>query len=256
MSTRRSQILYALLDPRVEGPFKYGTWVFPYQPFYIGVGKPHRPKLHFSPSNLTRKNHKVHTIKAIIRETGQNPLIQVKKTGLTNRESLDLEQKLIRLIGRRINGGPLTNATDGGDGGVNRVVSKSERKAHSEYWATLSISERKRIAARLSEVAKRREASLTDKDRKAISQRISEGVRKAIAKRTPQHKAKHYAKVSQAHRNRWANMTESDYKKACMQAKLRSQTRYVDPEVELERRRKISIAATKYWKQVKAANSK
>jgi len=31
--------VYALLDPRKNGPFKFDNIVFDYEPFYIGKGK-------------------------------------------------------------------------------------------------------------------------------------------------------------------------------------------------------------------------
>lgn len=59
---------------------------------------------------------------------GLRPTFRILKSGLTIAEANTLEAKLIKSIGRRDRGlGPLTNQTDGGDGGTGRVVTQEQR---------------------------------------------------------------------------------------------------------------------------------
>ena len=60
--------VYALLDPRKPGKFRYGKWVFSHEPFYVGKGHGTRYNSHFIEVELGIKNHKTNKIRKIIRE--------------------------------------------------------------------------------------------------------------------------------------------------------------------------------------------
>lgn len=123
--------VYALLDPRKPGPFRYGRWKFSHEPFYVGKGKGKRAWSHLDAAKRATKlsgKHKVSKIKKILRDTGKPPIVKIKRKGLLNQEAYELEQKLISKIGRSdLRKGPLVNHTDGGDGGYNQYFSKDTR---------------------------------------------------------------------------------------------------------------------------------
>lgn len=102
-------------------------------PFYVGVGKENRrshipreqqhivdAKKLAEGKKLQKPNlHKLHTINKIL-ATGSTPLIEIVSTHETETAAFEEEIRLIRLIGRKDLGlGPLTNLTDGGEGGLN-----------------------------------------------------------------------------------------------------------------------------------------
>ena len=126
--------VYALLDPRKPGPFKYGRWKFEYEPFYIGKGKANRAFKHFEQTIDTCKNlHKVRKIAKIRRETGEEPILAFKRSGLSEDDAHQLEISLIRRIGRSdLKRGPLTNLTDGGEGTSCRKFSRKSREKMRE----------------------------------------------------------------------------------------------------------------------------
>lgn len=70
---------------------------------------------HVSQSRLAKKSHKNHVINKAIRD-GVSVLAEILHEGLTESEAHAKEVELIAFYGRRINGGCLTNATDGGEG--------------------------------------------------------------------------------------------------------------------------------------------
>jgi NUMOD3 motif len=85
---------------------------------YIGKGRGDRWNVHLR--GRTNKH-----LWAIIQKAGGIlPKIKLLEN-LTHREAVDLEIALIRLIGRKVNGGPLVNQTDGGDGTVGYHEPKS-----------------------------------------------------------------------------------------------------------------------------------
>ena len=84
-------------------------------PFYIGKGRGRRMLDHFKNSELKKRSHKNNVINKAIRE-GVEVLREVLYEGLTEEQAHAKEIELIALYGRRVNGGCLTNATDGGEG--------------------------------------------------------------------------------------------------------------------------------------------
>lgn len=129
--------VYAYLDPRKPGKYKYNEFEFDYEPFYVGKGKEDRLNDHLDETLLTTTNAiKTGKILKIKRETGNNPIIFKVAKELNNSEANILEIKLINLIGKSIdNIGPLTNIMSGGIGGYNiNVVNSNRLKRKGKTW--------------------------------------------------------------------------------------------------------------------------
>jgi hypothetical protein len=77
-------------------------------PCYIGKGKGHRWLHHM---RFTSNKH----LASLICRYGELPVVKIRE-GLTDGEAIDVEVALIAAIGRKANGGPLVNQTNGGDG--------------------------------------------------------------------------------------------------------------------------------------------
>ena len=76
-------------------------------PCYVGQGTPDRPRRDFRTDGNTE-------LSDLARQTGEPLRVLVVQEGLTRRESLKLEAKLIRFIRRRPGSAPLFNRTVGG----------------------------------------------------------------------------------------------------------------------------------------------
>ena len=118
--------IYAYLDPRKPGEFKFGNYIFEFEPFYIGKGKTttiynrmHR-HLEFVKNrgiDLTNNQYKFNLIKQILDDNLEPIIIKVEEN-LTEVNAFNLEKLLIEIIGTRINfKGSLVNISTGGDGG-------------------------------------------------------------------------------------------------------------------------------------------
>lgn len=86
---------------------------------YIGKGKGYRLRAHF------RRTHNPHLRSIIAQAGGDLPAIIIRG-GLTESEAFELEKIFIAAIGRKANGGPLVNMSDGGIGGGARKQSAEE----------------------------------------------------------------------------------------------------------------------------------
>lgn len=115
--------VYALLDPRKPGQFKYDgiNVFFNYEPYYIGKGTKNRISGHFTESGLNEsKNYnkiKYYKIKNII-SAGFDPKIYfiIINNELTAESALELESNYIKKLGRiDLKTGILSNLTDGWD---------------------------------------------------------------------------------------------------------------------------------------------
>lgn len=118
--------IYAYLDPRYPGEFKFGNYIFEFEPFYIGKGKTttvynrmyrHLEFVKNRGIDLTNNQYKYNLIKQILDENLEPIIIKVEEN-LTEENAFNLEKLLIHIIGTRINmKGSLVNISTGGDGG-------------------------------------------------------------------------------------------------------------------------------------------
>jgi hypothetical protein len=100
--------VYALLDPRKKGNYKYTGIRFEYEPFYVGKGSGNRISQHYTLRDMSNKN-KNFTID-ILNSLGYKPLY--KKIYLTDdeNEAYEAESLFIYTIGTiKSNTGPLLN---------------------------------------------------------------------------------------------------------------------------------------------------
>lgn len=121
-----TNFIYAYLDPRKPGNYKYGNYLFEFEPFYIGKSKKnsvynrmlrHLEFVRDRGIDLTNNNYKFNIINNIL-ESGLEPIIIKVQENLSLESSFNLEKILIQMIGRRIEeSGPLCNIAEGGDGG-------------------------------------------------------------------------------------------------------------------------------------------
>jgi hypothetical protein len=123
--------VYILLDPNKSGSYNYEDYKFEFEPFYIGKGSGDRAFRHTTKKVLNDNcnSHKKNKINKILK-TNKNPIVLLLFENLNENEAFEKENKLIQLIGRSdLNFGPLTNKTNGGDGGVSgRIVSIETRE--------------------------------------------------------------------------------------------------------------------------------
>lgn len=105
---------------------------------YIGKGSGNRINRHerFAKRDAHRNPHLLNIIK---QAGGTVPKIVIKD-GLTEAEAFGLEIVFIRAIGREINGGPLVNMTNGGEGPSGIIFDEASLKLISEksiaYWSS------------------------------------------------------------------------------------------------------------------------
>lgn len=121
-----THFIYAYLDPTKPGNFKYGNYIFSFEPFYIGKSKTNsvynrmNQHLEFVKNrgiDLTNNMYKFNKIKKIL-DQGLDPYIIKVEENLNLLSSFNLEKLLIEKIGMSIKGdGPLVNISCGGEGG-------------------------------------------------------------------------------------------------------------------------------------------
>lgn len=195
--------MYALLDPRKPGIFRYGHWVFHHEPFYVGKGHGERCHAHtydyvLAKNTNTPKNAK---IRKIIRVVGDNPIIQIKKQQLTEKQAFSTEIQLISKIGRyNLGEGPLTNLTDGGDGVVGHIFTEASRKKireglrnseanrnHTEKvketWKNKSVEEIQRAVQKRLTTQNRNFALLSERDKNKRRSSTGRAISEAKANR-------------------------------------------------------------------------
>lgn len=109
--------VYAYLDPRKPGIYKYDDLHFDFEPFYIGKGKGRRFYQHLINYKKRSTKNKHYDISAKIGEIVNNsyyPIIIKIMENLCEKSALQIEEDIIRKIGRLIdNKGPLTNIAIG-----------------------------------------------------------------------------------------------------------------------------------------------
>jgi group I intron endonuclease len=132
----REYYVYILLNPDKKGKYTYGSYEFNYEPYYVGMGsRVDRVLDHYKKHN--RKQYKKswlkHRVISEIKNTDNDYLYEIVKSSLSIKEAWSLEIELVNTIGRIIyNSGPLTNLTNGGDGGVGCTWSEESKRKKSE----------------------------------------------------------------------------------------------------------------------------
>jgi hypothetical protein len=121
-----TNFIYAYLDPRKPGNYKYGNYIFEFEPFYIGKSKnklgynrtiKHLEFVRDRGIDLTNNIYKFNVINSILK-CNLEPIITKVQDNLSLESSFNLEKLLIEIIGRRIEkNGPLCNISNGGEGG-------------------------------------------------------------------------------------------------------------------------------------------
>lgn len=160
---------YVYLDPRKPGRYEYGTWLFAYEPFYVGKGTKNRYKEHLweanTDTNRNRNPHKKHKINKIRTETGGDPIIVFPHTSIDARTVCELERCLVCAIGRLDqNTGPLTNLTDGGEGTLGKKQSLNQKQAVSIALKGKPKTERHIQSMKNGNYVKRKHWKVTDPD--------------------------------------------------------------------------------------------
>jgi len=164
--------IYAYLDPRKPGKYKYGEYSFSYEPFYIGKGYGNRMYNHLTKKQLESgvNPYKRYKIKKIIRlgYDFKNGLIIKIKQNLNDKQSIKYEKLIIKKIGRKdLKLGPLLNYTDGGEGCSGRILSdKTKNKISKSH---MGIIPNKTTIKKFKQLAKNR--TLKHRMKIALAQR-------------------------------------------------------------------------------------
>ena len=116
--------VYAYLDPREKGEYKFGNYSFKNKPFYIGKGKDgsnrlekHLKLIKEQNKDLTNNNYKLNVINQILKD-GFEPIIIKIVEGLDEETAYSIESLIIDIMGFRYDKtGILTNIAKGGLGG-------------------------------------------------------------------------------------------------------------------------------------------
>ncbi len=126
--------VYIYLNPLKPGRYDYLTpsgrlLVFDFEPFYVGKGKGGRAYAHLKEATEpTSKSHKCCTLRKIW-AAGEIPIIKVSKSRMSHFMAQAYEIDWIAGVGRRNKKtGPLTNLTDGGEGGSGYVPTQDTRR--------------------------------------------------------------------------------------------------------------------------------
>lgn len=104
-----------------------------FEPFYVGKGKNERSHSHLFKSMLNGTNkHKCNKIRKLLAKN-ITPHVVMLASNLTEDEAFTLEKEIIKKYGRHdLKLGPLTNATDGGEGSSNKIFTPEYRKKLSD----------------------------------------------------------------------------------------------------------------------------
>ena len=124
--------VYCFLDPNKPGKYSYDNldFCFLYEPFYIGKGKGNRINRHFHKDVLKKESNILKKNKILKILNNGKEVIKIKiKEDLEESLALDIEEKIIRSIGRRdINEGCLCNLSYGGEKGCVQNQEKRKKK--------------------------------------------------------------------------------------------------------------------------------
>jgi len=136
--------VYVYLDPRRPSQWNVlNKFTFDYEPFYVGKGKGSRMLVHLRDTSATRKVNKIKAIKQLNLE----PIIVKVIEHLSDDESKAIEKSMIADLGtieivHNVKRGPLTNLTEGGEGGkpseagIQRIRESKLGKSRTNYNPT------------------------------------------------------------------------------------------------------------------------
>jgi hypothetical protein len=128
--------VYIFFDGSKKGEYRYGEYVFDYKPFYVGKGKFDRFSAHLNVGKNVKSYNQYKTNK-INKLKNEKIEIIVEKyfIDLTEEDAFEKEEILIKTIGIKQDGGPLTNLTYGGVGGKQMSLeSKNKMIASKKEW--------------------------------------------------------------------------------------------------------------------------
>ncbi len=194
---------YVYLDPTKPGKYNYILndldFNFDYEPFYIGKGTGNRINVHKYKKTNTFMYSKMKSLK----DKNIKPIC-IKLNLLSEEKCLELEVKLIKIIGRRdLCLGPLCNLTDGGGGIKKYIVSDETKKKISIFNKGKKLSKEHIEKIRVSKIGVKREnfteewknkISISNKGKKKPEK--SKEVIEAMIKRLPPPKTKNVLKLS------------------------------------------------------------
>jgi hypothetical protein len=229
--------VYALLDPRKPGAFRYALGsgrfaTFDHEPFYIGKGKGNRIRVHVPTALLgVEQTFKARRIRRIHAQ-GFSVIEKKSKRTYDEAEAFEFERMLIQAIGRQdLKKGPLCNLTDGGDGvpNLNAEARKRISKSSQNWWKNMTPAERMvkihqyqhwwtRLTpeGRAAFIEQKRKdtkshlAGLSDVEYFAYVQTIKDRVQDWWANLTPTQRVSYSVKQSIAQTKRWASVNNSD----------------------------------------------
>lgn len=124
--------VYVFLDPRKRGIFEFCEYKFDYEPIYIGKGTRNRINQHLVCVNDGKNSLFYNRLRKIIND-GLDPIRFKIIDNISEEESLEIEKKLISLIGRiDIETGTLCNMTEGGEVGFKRTEESRKKLSESK----------------------------------------------------------------------------------------------------------------------------
>lgn len=124
--------VYVIVDTNKVGSYKYDEVELEYEPFYVGRGSGSRIKETLYDKNVFKTNK--------IKKLNGNYEVKIVYDKLNYLSSIEIEKKLISLIGRRDLGlGTLVNLTDGGEGRINSKHSKEVRDKISKTYRSKNL---------------------------------------------------------------------------------------------------------------------
>lgn len=116
---------------------------FDLQPFYVGVGRKNRFRMHLSDARNPKNDLIKHKVIRKIWNSGNKPVVRIVKEGLSREDALLLEDHLVDYFGKTIdNTGILANMIDGGT--VNPVLPGTKNPMYGKRIPQESIERAKK----------------------------------------------------------------------------------------------------------------